>query len=189
MTDLIPGSDYHISVQSVLGSDASRAAHRAFSTRETHLYVTETTTPAKLTLYLKAVLSAVPAGLCPLRLADVTSSSFSVTWDAAYGEFDFHRVTVTNASVTTALVIPKEERVAVVTGLVGGCTYNVSVARVRGVTAGSAASLRVSTGNSYRRSTRSLSPLLAASNLNILVLLIPSSPVFSAGRRARHAYF
>lgn len=89
----------------------------------------------------------MPAGLCPLHVAAVTSSSFSVTWDSAYGEFDFHRVTVTNASVTTTLVIAKKERVAVVTGLVGGCTYNVSVARVRGVTAGSAASLRVSTGS------------------------------------------
>ncbi|XP_056907490.1 phosphatidylinositol phosphatase PTPRQ isoform X1 [Takifugu flavidus] len=119
ITDLIPGSDYCVSVQSVLGLDASRAIHREFSTK--------------------------PSGLCPLRLADVTSSSFSVSWDSAYGEFDFHRVTVTNTSVTNTLVIPKKERVAVVTGLVEGCTYNVSVERVRGGTAGSAASLRFST--------------------------------------------
>ncbi|TNN00898.1 hypothetical protein fugu_012144 [Takifugu bimaculatus] len=119
ITDLIPGSDYCVSVQSVLGLDASRAIHREFSTQ--------------------------PSGLCPLRLADVTSSSFSVSWDSAYGEFDFHRVTVTNTSVTNTLVIPKKERVAVVTGLVEGCTYNVSVERVRGGTAGSAASLRFST--------------------------------------------
>ncbi|TWW76377.1 Phosphatidylinositol phosphatase PTPRQ [Takifugu flavidus] len=103
ITDLIPGSDYCVSVQSVLGLDASRAIHREFSTK--------------------------PSGLCPLRLADVTSSSFSVSWDSAYGEFDFHRVTVTNTSVTNTLVIPKKERVAVVTGLVEGCTYNVSVER------------------------------------------------------------
>lgn len=70
-----------------------------------------------------------------------------MTWEGAYGEFDFHRVSVTNASVTATLVIAKKERVAVVTGLVGGCTYNVSVARVRGERAGSAASLRVSTGS------------------------------------------
>lgn len=41
ITDLIPGSDYRVSVRSVLGSDASRAAHRVFSTRERHLYTTE----------------------------------------------------------------------------------------------------------------------------------------------------
>lgn len=104
---------------------------------------------AKIFSYLKAAcnLVAEPAGLCPLRLAAVTSSSFSVSWDSAYGEFDFHRVTVINTSVTNTLVIPKKERVAVVTGLVEGCTYNVSVERVRGGTAGSAASLRVSTGS------------------------------------------
>lgn len=38
ITDLIPGSDYCVSVQSVLGSDASRAVHREFSTRERHIY-------------------------------------------------------------------------------------------------------------------------------------------------------
>lgn len=51
-----------------------------------------------------------------------------------------------NTSVTNTLVVPKEERVAVVTGLADGCTYNVSAARVRGVTAGTAASLTVTTG-------------------------------------------
>lgn len=115
-------------------------------------------------VYLKAAcnLVAEPAGLCPLRLADVTSSSFSVSWDSAYGEFDFHRVTVTNTSVSNTLVIPKKERVAVVTGLVEGCTYNVSVERVRGGTAGSAASLRVSTGSWCSKDTRLLFPSLVA---------------------------
>lgn len=142
---MIPGSDYCVSIQSVLGSDASRAIRREFSTRERHF---DEKMEAKIVSYLKAAcnLVAEPAGLCPLRLADVTSSSFSVSWDSAYGEFDFHRVTVTNTSVTNTLVIPKKERVAVVTGLVEGCTYNVSVERVRGGTAGSAASLRFSTG-------------------------------------------
>lgn len=32
--DLIPGSDYGVSIQSVLGSDASEAVHREFSTRK-----------------------------------------------------------------------------------------------------------------------------------------------------------
>ncbi|XP_069567271.1 phosphatidylinositol phosphatase PTPRQ [Brachyistius frenatus] len=117
--DLIPGSDYGISIQSVLGSDTSQAAHREFSTR--------------------------PAGLCALHLVNVNSSSVSVSWDSAPGQFDFHRVTVANTSVTNTLTIPKEERVAVVTGLLDGCSYNVSAERVRGVTAGNAAFLTVTT--------------------------------------------
>ncbi|XP_037623294.1 phosphatidylinositol phosphatase PTPRQ isoform X2 [Sebastes umbrosus] len=117
--DLIPGSDYSVSIQSVLGSDTSQAVHREFSTR--------------------------PAGLCALHLGHMNSSSVSVSWDSAFGEFDIHRVTVANTSVTNTLTVPKEERVAVVTGLVDGCSYNVSAERVRGVTAGSAASLTVTT--------------------------------------------
>lgn len=79
----------------------------------------------------------------------MNSSSVSVSWDSAIGEFDFHRVTVANNSVTTTFTIPKEERVAVVTGLVDGCSYNVSAERVRGLKAGSAASLTVTTGRWY----------------------------------------
>ncbi|XP_039664458.1 phosphatidylinositol phosphatase PTPRQ isoform X3 [Perca fluviatilis] len=117
--DLIPGSDYGVSIQSVLGSDTSQAVHREFSTR--------------------------PAGLCGLHLDNMNSSSVSVSWDSAFGEFDFHKVTVANTSVTNTLTVAKEERVAVVTGLVDGCSYNVSAERVRGVTAGSAAFLTVTT--------------------------------------------
>lgn len=32
--DLIPGSDYGVSIQSVLGSDTSQAVHRELSTRK-----------------------------------------------------------------------------------------------------------------------------------------------------------
>ncbi|XP_028441228.1 phosphatidylinositol phosphatase PTPRQ isoform X2 [Perca flavescens] len=117
--DLIPGSDYGVSIQSVLGSDTSQAVHREFSTR--------------------------PAGLCGLHLDNMNSSSVSVSWDSAFGGFDFHKVTVANTSVTNTLTVAKEERVAVVTGLVAGCSYNVSAERVRGVTAGSAAFLTVTT--------------------------------------------
>lgn len=57
ITDLIPGSDYCVSVQSVLGSDASRPVHRVFSTRERHLYITESQhqrrMPANMIFYLK----------------------------------------------------------------------------------------------------------------------------------------
>ncbi|XP_017261076.1 phosphatidylinositol phosphatase PTPRQ [Kryptolebias marmoratus] len=117
--ELIPGSDYGVSVQSVLGLDTSQAANKEFSTR--------------------------PAGLCSLHVNKVNSSSVAVSWSSAPGEFDHHRVTVANASVTQTLNIPKTERVAVVTGLRDGCSYNVSAERVRGVTAGSGAFLTVNT--------------------------------------------
>ncbi|XP_067356322.1 phosphatidylinositol phosphatase PTPRQ isoform X2 [Channa argus] len=117
--DLIPGSDYGLSIQSVLGSDTSLAVYREFSTR--------------------------PAGLCSLHLDYVNSSSVSVSWDRVFGEFDFHRVIVANASVTNTLIVPKEEEVAVVTGLVDGCSYNMSAERVRGVTRGRAGFLTVTT--------------------------------------------
>ncbi|KAM8891585.1 phosphatidylinositol phosphatase PTPRQ isoform 2-T2 [Spinachia spinachia] len=115
--DLIPGSDHCVSLQSLLGSDTSLVVHREFSTR--------------------------PAGICALHLGHMNYSSVSVSWDSAFGEFEFHRVTVTNTSGTTTHTVPKEERVAVVTGLVDGCSYNVSAERVRGVSAGVAASLTV----------------------------------------------
>lgn len=37
--DLIPGSDYGVSIQSVLGSDTSQAVYREFSTRKRHSYI------------------------------------------------------------------------------------------------------------------------------------------------------
>ncbi|XP_075998501.1 phosphatidylinositol phosphatase PTPRQ [Genypterus blacodes] len=117
--DLIPGSEYGVSIQSVLGSDTSQTVYREFHTR--------------------------PAGLCTLHLLSVNSSSFSVRWDNGLGEFDFHRVTVANSTVAHTLIVPKERRVAVLTGLADGCSYNVSAQRVRGVTAGSPASLTVTT--------------------------------------------
>ncbi|KAM9854760.1 phosphatidylinositol phosphatase PTPRQ [Aulostomus maculatus] len=126
--DLIPGSDYCINIQSVRGPDTSPAVSTEFSTR--------------------------PAGLCALHLDHVNTSSVSVSWDSAFGEFDFHRVTVANISVTKTLIIPKGERVAVVTGLLDGCSYNVSAERVRGVTAGSAAFMTVTTVPSCLRGVR-----------------------------------
>ncbi|XP_035762942.1 phosphatidylinositol phosphatase PTPRQ isoform X1 [Neolamprologus brichardi] len=117
--DLIPGSDYGVSIQSVLGSDSSHAVHKRFSTR--------------------------PAGIHHLYVDHLTSSSASVSWDSTHGEFDFHRVNVTNTLVTSTLTIPKEKQVAVVTGLLGGCSYNVTVERVKGVTAGRSAFLTVTT--------------------------------------------
>ncbi|KAM4618263.1 phosphatidylinositol phosphatase PTPRQ [Polymixia lowei] len=117
--DLVPGSDYGVSIRSMLGSDTSQAVYREFSTR--------------------------PAGICALRLLSVNSSSATVSWENAFGQFDFHRLTLANALALRTLTVPKEERVAVVTGLRDGCSYNVSVERARGAVTGSAAFLTVTT--------------------------------------------
>lgn len=51
----------------------------------------------------------------------VNATSVSVSWDMASGDFDFRRVTVSDICVPIGtLSVPKEERVAVVTGLAGG---------------------------------------------------------------------
>ncbi|XP_023811637.1 phosphatidylinositol phosphatase PTPRQ isoform X3 [Oryzias latipes] len=129
--DLIPGSDYGISIQSVLGTDISEATKREFSTR--------------------------PAGLCALHLDYVNSSSVFVSWNSAPGEFDFHRVTVSNSSFKKTLRVPKEEQVALVTGLLDGCSYNVSAERVKGLMAGNTAFLPVTTVPARVRGVRVVS--------------------------------
>lgn len=93
-------------------------------------------------------------------MGDVSVSSVFVSWDRAFGEFDFHRVTVANASVTNTLTIPKEEQAVVVTGLVDGCSYNVSAERVRGMTAGSTAFLTVTTGRRYYKGLTGHHPII-----------------------------
>ncbi|XP_072290555.1 phosphatidylinositol phosphatase PTPRQ [Eucyclogobius newberryi] len=118
ISHLTPGSEYGLSLQSVLGSDFSSVVHRQFHTR--------------------------PAGVRGLRLDNINTSSVSISWNDAVGDFDFHRITVANASVTSTFSIQKEKRVAMVAGLQDGCTYNLSVERVKGEHVGSAASLRVS---------------------------------------------
>lgn len=101
------------------------------------------------------------------------TTSVTVSWDGASGEFDFHRLTLANALLTNTLIIPKEERVATFTGLVDGCTYNVSAERVRGVTAGSATFLTVTTGRPYYKSSilLSLGPVASFSDIFFLCSL------------------
>lgn len=82
-------------------------------------------------------------------MAHINTTSVTVSWDGASGEFDFHRLTLANAWLTNTLIVPKEEQVATFTGLVDGCTYNVSAERVRGVAAGIATPLTVTTGRPY----------------------------------------
>ncbi|XP_071272815.1 phosphatidylinositol phosphatase PTPRQ [Salvelinus alpinus] len=116
---LTPGSDYGITVLSLLLSDFSQPVTTQFSTR--------------------------PAGVCSLSLLYVNSSCAVVRWDAAIGQFDFHRVTVGNGSQTHTIEVSKERQVATVTGLRDGCMYNMSVERIRRGEAGTAASLTVTT--------------------------------------------
>ncbi|XP_038872833.1 phosphatidylinositol phosphatase PTPRQ [Salvelinus namaycush] len=116
---LTPGSDYGITVLSLLLSDFSQPVTTQFSTR--------------------------PAGVCSLSLLYVNSSCAVVRWDAAIGQFDFHRVTVGNGSQTHTIEVSKERQVATVTGLRDGCMYNMSVERIRRGEAGRAASLTVTT--------------------------------------------
>lgn len=102
------------------------------------------------------------------------TTSVTVSWDGASGEFDFHRLTLTNALLTNTLIVPKEERFATFTGLVDGCTYNMSAERVRGVTAGSAAFLTVTTGRPYYKSSvllLSLGPVASFSDVFFLCSL------------------
>ncbi|XP_031657888.1 phosphatidylinositol phosphatase PTPRQ isoform X1 [Oncorhynchus kisutch] len=116
---LTPGSDYDITVLSLLVSDFSQPVTTQFSTR--------------------------PAGVCSLSLLYVNSSCAVVRWDAAFGQFDFHRVTVGNGSQAHTIEVSKERQVATVTGLRDGCMYNMSVERIRRGEAGTAASLTVTT--------------------------------------------
>ncbi|XP_067090347.1 phosphatidylinositol phosphatase PTPRQ-like [Osmerus mordax] len=117
--DLTPGSDYGLSVQTLLGSDSSQPVSRDFYTR--------------------------PAGVCSISLLHVNSSCAMLSWDTAVGHFDFHRVTLAEGADTRALSVSKEETVATLTALRAGCSYNVSVERVRRGVAGAAASLTVTT--------------------------------------------
>lgn len=84
-------------------------------------------------------------------MAHINTTSITVSWDGASGEFDFHRLTLTGASTLRALEVAKEQRVAVFTGLLDGCTYNVSAERVKGLTAGRAAFLTAATGRALHK--------------------------------------
>lgn len=108
-------------------------------------------------------------------MLSVNSSFVTVSWDNAFGGFDFHRVTVANTSVTATLTIPKEDRVAMVTGLVDGCSYNVSAERVRGATAGSAAFLTVTIGRGHYRCCTGQHPGIITQPYCLLIKLKTSS--------------
>ena len=83
--------------------------------------------------------------MCSIALLHVNSSCAVLSWDTAIGHFDFHRVTSAEGADTRALSVSKEETVATLTALRAGCSYNVSVERVRRGVAGAAATLTVTT--------------------------------------------
>ncbi|XP_046721007.1 phosphatidylinositol phosphatase PTPRQ-like isoform X2 [Silurus meridionalis] len=119
INDLIPGTDYEFKIQSFLGKDFSQNVSKNFSTS--------------------------PAGVCSLTLSQSNSSSFTVTWDVAFGHFDFHRVKVSDRVRRWAYDVNAEAREYTASSLRDGCSYNATVERVRNMQTGKAASLTVHT--------------------------------------------
>ncbi|KAJ8402413.1 hypothetical protein AAFF_G00369020 [Aldrovandia affinis] len=118
--DLTPGTEYQFTLRSFKGAETSEAVSKHVLTR--------------------------PARVCSLSLTHVNSSSAGVVWEPAAGPFDHYRLTVANASVERELNVSRENLAYAVSGLQDGCTYNVTVDRVRSGVRGVAASLTVTTG-------------------------------------------
>ncbi|XP_047678606.1 phosphatidylinositol phosphatase PTPRQ isoform X2 [Tachysurus fulvidraco] len=120
ITDLIPGSDYEFEIQSFLREDFSQSVSKNVSTS--------------------------PAGVCSLSLFHSNSSSVTLAWDVAVGHFDFHRVTVSNDSHRWMDGVGADAQKYTASGLRDGCSYNISVERVRNRRqSGTAATLTVHT--------------------------------------------
>ncbi|XP_026855233.2 phosphatidylinositol phosphatase PTPRQ [Electrophorus electricus] len=120
ISDLTPGSDYQFVIQSFLGFDFSQSITRNTSTR--------------------------PAGLCLLSLVHANSSSATLAWaTAAEGPFDFHRVTVNNGSRSWVFSVSAGIREYTLDGLRPGCSYNVTVERVRKMQSGTSATVSFQT--------------------------------------------
>ncbi|XP_053355831.1 phosphatidylinositol phosphatase PTPRQ [Clarias gariepinus] len=119
INDLIPGSDYEFEIQSFLGKDFSQIVSRNTFTS--------------------------PAGVCAISLLHVNSSSVTLAWDIGVGHFDFHRVTVSNDSHRWMYSTSTDTQEQTVSGLQDGCSYNVTVERVRKTQSGEAATLTVHT--------------------------------------------
>ncbi|KAM7396652.1 hypothetical protein PAMP_019678 [Pampus punctatissimus] len=143
---LAPGSQYTIEVISTSGERKSKPATIILHTIPevpqevalaeqvvTSLFVTWRPPPGQVEVY-KLVFGLRSVARKSWKEVLVQGTSYEIRdlipgWDSAFGEFDFHRVTVANTSFTNTLTIPKEEQVAMVTGLVDGCSYNVSAER------------------------------------------------------------
>ncbi|KAF5893565.1 phosphatidylinositol phosphatase PTPRQ isoform X3, partial [Clarias magur] len=119
INDLIPGSDYEFEIQSFLGEDFSQSVSRNTSTS--------------------------PPGVCSISLSHFNSSSITLAWDVAVGHFDFHRVTVSDNSHRWMYNVSTDTQERTVSGLRDGCSYNVTVERVRKLQSGKQATLTVHT--------------------------------------------
>ncbi|XP_036375557.1 phosphatidylinositol phosphatase PTPRQ [Megalops cyprinoides] len=117
--DLTPGTEYEFTIQSFKGAESSETV-------------------------LKHVLTR-PASVRSLSLIHVNSSSAEITWESAVGPFDHYRLTVVNDSVVQEVNVSKDSLAYTASGLQDGCTYNVTVERVRNGVGGTAASLTVTT--------------------------------------------
>ncbi|KAL7870971.1 hypothetical protein SRHO_G00084680 [Serrasalmus rhombeus] len=119
INDLMPGTDYKFEIQSFLGSDFSQSVNKNTSTR--------------------------PAGLCSLTLSHINSSSATLVWDTAAGQFDFHKVMVSNTSHNWTFNVSTHTQEYMLSGLRDGCSYNATVERVRNTIRGTAATLTIHT--------------------------------------------
>lgn len=84
--------------------------------------------------------------MCSLSLSHFNTSSITLAWDVAVGHFDLHRVTVSSESQRWVYSVSADAREFTAGGLRDGCSYNVTVERVRNTQTGTAATLTVHTG-------------------------------------------
>ncbi|XP_048863793.1 LOW QUALITY PROTEIN: phosphatidylinositol phosphatase PTPRQ-like [Brienomyrus brachyistius] len=117
--DLIPGTEYQFTLQSFKGSDSSKTLSKRVVKR--------------------------PAPVCSLSLTRVDTSSASIAWESAAGQFDHYELSVSNASMSRTVHISKELLAFTVSGLLDGCSYNMTVDRVGNGVHGTPASLKVLT--------------------------------------------
>ncbi|KAJ8332433.1 hypothetical protein SKAU_G00426060 [Synaphobranchus kaupii] len=116
---LTPGAEYRVTLLSFRGAETSEPVYKRILIR--------------------------PARLCCLSLMHLNSSSVGLVWEPAPGMFDHYRLTVVNASALQEVTLPRESLSYTVSGLQDGCTYNLTMDRVRGMVKGTAAFLTVTT--------------------------------------------
>ncbi|XP_061085824.1 phosphatidylinositol phosphatase PTPRQ [Conger conger] len=114
---LTPGAEYQFTLRSFRGE--------------------ETSEPASQHVLLR------PARVCCVSLMHVNSSSVGLAWEPAEGQFDHYRLTMTGASATREVTLPRESLSYTLSGLRDGCTYNLTVGRVSRAVRGAAARLTV----------------------------------------------
>ncbi|XP_023666780.2 phosphatidylinositol phosphatase PTPRQ-like isoform X2 [Paramormyrops kingsleyae] len=117
--DLFPGTEYQFTLQSFKGSEASKTVSKRVVKR--------------------------PAPVCSLSLTRVDTSSASIAWESAAGQFDHYELSVSNASSSRTVHISKEVLAYTVSGLLDGCSYSVTMDRVGNGVRGTPASLKVLT--------------------------------------------